>query len=127
MTITEQVTAPSAADIAAVLDLAADHLDSVGWLQGASYDADQAEVGRPLEECRVSAYGAIQTAVYGKPRCGRECTDEQVELVLDAWEALSDHLGNGVVSHWNDAPERTAGDVKATLRAAAKGLRGESA
>lgn len=120
-------TAPAAADIAAVLDLAADHLDSVGWIQGAPYDEEQAEKPTPLEECRVPVDGAIRAAVYSKPRCGRESTTEQIELVIAAWEALSAHLGGLKLAFWNDAPQRTAGDVKANLRAAAASLRGESA
>lgn len=125
--IVTEHTAPAPADIAAVLDLAADHLDSVGWIQGAPYDEDKAEEKTPLEECRVSVESAIRVAVYGKPRCGREATDEQVYLVLAAWQALAEHLGGVELAAWNDEAARTAGDVKATLRAAAKGLRGEGA
>lgn len=125
--ILPDVTPPAAADIAAVLDLAADHLDGFGWIQDSGYDVEQAEKKTPLEECRVSADGAIRVAVYGKPRLEATSTTDQIDLVAAVERALTEHLGGADLVDWNDAPERTAGDVKASLRAAAKNLRGEGA
>lgn len=83
-----------------VLNQAADYLQEHGWIQGG--------LGKPGgPRC---AMGALKS-VLGETSV--------IEFVAyPPYRALRRHVG-GFVSDWNDAPERTADQVIATLRAAA--------
>ncbi|MGW1492614.1 DUF6197 family protein [Streptomyces sp. NPDC002402] len=119
---------PSPAAIADILDKAADHIDAVGWHQSYLYDADQAEAGTPLPECRVCILGAINVAATGTPRYGAayRAGDEPLPLMVNfAQDAVARHLGSpGFDSAvWNDMGERTQDEVTQALRDAANARR----
>jgi hypothetical protein len=117
-------TKPSPTDVAAVLDGAAAHIDTVGWHQGRMYDSGQADAGTPVEQCRVCAIGAVYAAIHGVPRAGVE--GPALTLAIAAENALEGHLDGSVVA-WNDEQGRTKDDVTTALRATAASLRGEAA
>ena len=123
------ITGPAPAEIADVLDKAADHIDAVGWYQGYLYDGTQADEGTPKTECRACVVGAINFAVYGSLTCPQDATGAQVALAYAAEDRLLDHIqaesgDRNSIPGWNDYPNTTADDVTAALRAAAANLRG---
>lgn len=114
---------PSVADIASVLDKAANHIDLFGWTQNALYDEAQA-MGTPLKRCRVCAMGAINSAVYGGPQYPVRERDLNPAGEM-AVEHLRMYLGINVsVAQWNDQKLRTQDEVTAAMRSAAAELRG---
>lgn len=118
--------APTTAEVADVLDKAADHLDRVGLTKCYLYDEDQADTGTPRTDCRVCAAGAINFAVHGMPSYSvTQVSDEQRELEVVAEEALAAHLGLGstTVPQWNDAKGRQKRQVVKAFRDTAASLR----
>jgi hypothetical protein len=114
-------TAPAAADIAAVLDLAADHIDSVGYCKKYLYSVPQAETGLPLDKCSVDLIGAINVAVHGTPRhVGGD------PLTWAAEQALAERIDAPSVATWCDYPGNGKTTALALLRDTAASLRGES-
>ena len=120
------VTEPTPAEVADILDKAADHIDCVGWHQGYLYDEDAAETGERLEDCPVCAMGAINGAVYGVPRYPAKERDLSV-LGMHAEDALKRFLKVLHVPLWNDEANRKKAEVVAALRDTAAGLRAEAA
>lgn len=117
--------APTKAEIAGVLNKAADHLDRVGLTKGYLYDEDQADAGTPRTDCRVCAVGAINVAVHGLPSYSvTQVSDEQQELGAVAQEALAAHLdlGTTTVPQWNDAKARQKRQVVKAFRDTAASL-----
>lgn len=92
-------TAPADTDIAAVLDLAGDHIAKVGYCKKYLYSVSQAETGLPLEKCAVDLLGAINVAVHGTPRhAGGD------PLTWAAEQALADRIDAPSVAAWCDYP-----------------------
>ena len=60
---------------------------------------------------RMCALGAMEFACR-KMRCSSK-------VDYQAWKALKRIVGSGNIADWNDAPERTSGEVVDALRAAA--------
>ncbi|WP_045562335.1 DUF6197 family protein [Streptomyces sp. FxanaA7] len=113
-------TAPAASEIAAVLELAADHIDNVGFCKRYLYSVHQAESGLPLDECQVDAIGAINVVVHGTPRhVGGDPLTRAAEKAVEARiEAPSlatwcDHKGNN-----KEAAVQLLRDTAASLREA---------
>lgn len=124
------LTEPKAAEIADLLDKAAEVVHSNGHHKGYLYDEAQADGTSlddrtPIADCRVDAVGAINAAVFGKPRWPAE-DHAGCRLAEAAVTALEAHVGKPVQG-WNDAPETTADDVIAALWDTASGLRKEAA
>jgi hypothetical protein len=94
--------APTDTDIAAVLDKAASHIETVGFCKKYLYSVRQAENGLPLDKCEVDVIGAINVAVHGTPRhVGGDplthATEKAVEARITApsLAAWCDYKGNG--------------------------------
>ena len=95
--------------------------------KGYLYDERQAGAGTPLNDCRVDASGAINTAVYGQPQY--PAIDERWEAVqARAEDALCRHLGvkTAALEEWGDAKGRQKRTVVKALRDAAASLRKEA-
>ena len=96
------VTAPADADIAQILDEAADHIATVGFCKKYLYNTRQAESGLPLSRCEVDVIGAINYAVHGTPRyTGGDlrvhAAEKAINALIDAPSvaAWCDYKGNG--------------------------------
>lgn len=88
-----------------VLLAAAALIERDGWTQGGD--------GRDgCRRCMQVALGDV---------CDVERSKSGVRLYISARDRLWAHLGITSGAQWNDAPERTADDVIAALRAAAEG------
>jgi hypothetical protein len=87
-----------------VLYGAADHIAVFGHHKGSGAE----DSGLPLTQSAVCTLGALTVV---------EINNEGAPYIA-ARDALRTHLGGNIVA-WNDAPERTAAEVIATLRAAA--------
>ena len=92
------MTAPTPAEVAAVLRATATRLETKGWCQGRSGP----EEGPNCVSKAVSIVAGYETIV------------NQV-----AWRMFRAQIGGGSGSMWQDAPGRTATEVIATLRACA--------
>ena len=108
--------------VADALDRAADHIESVGWWQGALYDHEQA-VSKPLSECAVCALGALNVALHGTPLFSMGLRSDEL-TAHDIAEYVERSLGGVELAGWNDDPGRTQDDVTTTLRRTANELRG---
>lgn len=102
LTATSEPAGPTAADVAAVLDLAADHIELVGYCKKYLHSVRQAQNGMALDKCQVDAIGAINVAVHGTPRHvgGDPLTrlaEQAVEARIEApsLAAWCDYPGNG--------------------------------
>jgi hypothetical protein len=119
---------PSPSEIADVLDRAATHIDTVGWIQGDLYDSFTNPL-KPLTQCRVCAIGALNMALHGTPQFQLPHDVKPDELtahdVADAY--LRSRIGGGELAEWNDTPGRAQGEVTALLRETAADLRGGAA
>ena len=114
------MTTPTPADIADVLDRAADHIDRVGWTQG---DWCEATPGLRPEESPVDADSALAVAVGAAPFTpGSGLTPAQAVAYHAAMNALHRHIRGGLIA-WNDKPGRTQAEVTAVMRAAAASQR----
>lgn len=115
-------TAPAAPDVAAVLDLAADHIDAVGYCKKYLYSVSQAESGMPLDQCSVDVIGAINVAVHGTPRhVGGD------PLAWAAEKAVAARVDAPSVATWCDYPGNGKDAALALLRDTAESLRNEAA
>ncbi|NUP15439.1 MAG: hypothetical protein HOZ81_04910 [Streptomyces sp.] len=119
------LTEPKAAEIADVVCKAGDVVYKNGHHKGYLYDEAQADEGTPLADCRVDAVGAINTAVFGKPRWPAE-DHAGCRLAEAAVTALEAFVGKPVPG-WNDDADRDADDIIAALWDTAAGLRKEAA
>lgn len=117
--------APSKAAVADILDKAADVIDRNGHHKGYLYDETKADGGLLLQCCPVDAVGAINIAVFGKPRWPAE-NHADSPLAQAAALALEETVKQPVPG-WNDAAERTQEDVITNLWETAERLRKESA
>ena len=118
---TQTLEAPKAAETADVLDKAADILDRNGHHKGYLYDEAKADDGLLLQACPVDAVGAINIAVFGKPRWPAQ-DHEGCQLAQAAVEALQETVGKPVPD-WNDDETRTQDDVITNLWETAERLR----
>lgn len=121
------MTTPTSAEVADILDKAADHLNRVGWMQGYLYDEVQAEE-KARQDCPACAVGAINTVVYGTP--SYPIYEQQIrDTAVAAETVLAEHLGLGILTipQWNDDAERTAEQVVQAFRDTAASLRAEAA
>lgn len=110
--------APSAVGVAAVLDLAADHIDKVGFCKKYLYSVRQAENGMPLDACEVDVIGAINVAVHGTPRhVGGD------PLTWAAEKALVARVDAPSVAAWCDYPGNGKQAALDLLRDTAASLR----
>jgi hypothetical protein len=111
------------AEIAAILDRAADHIDTVGWYQDLLFDGAQSFT-TPESQCRVCALGAINVALHGTPNF----VDGEEIGAHDVADYVDQHRGDSLeLATWNDTPGRTQAEVTAALRGTAAGLRGGAA
>lgn len=118
-------TALSKTAVADILDKAADVIDRNGHHQGYLYDEAKADDGLLLQACPVDAVGAINTAVFGKPRWPAE-DHAGSPLAQAAALALEETVGKPVPG-WNDEPGRTSDEVITALWETAERLRKETA
>ncbi|MET9149987.1 hypothetical protein ABZX82_01710 [Streptomyces griseoflavus] len=115
------VAAPATTDIAAVLDLAADHITTVGYCKKYLYNTRQAETGLPLDKCSVDLIGAINAAVHGTPRhVGGD------PLTFAAEQALTERVDAPSLATWCDYPGSGKTTALALLRDTAEALRAEA-
>lgn len=112
------VTAPTAADIATVLDRAALHIQRVGYCKKYLYSTRQAANGLPLNRCEVDLIGAINVAVHGTPR--HVGGDPLTRLAEKALEARIDAPS---VATWCDYPGNGKAAAVDLLRTSAAELR----
>lgn len=117
--------APSKAALADILDKAADIIDRNGHHKGYLYDETKADGGLLLQCCPVDAVGAINIAVFGKPRWPAE-NHADSPLAQAAALALEETVKQPVPG-WNDAAERTQEDVITSLWETAERLRKQAA
>jgi hypothetical protein len=118
-------------NVADTLEHAADLLETVGWVQGASvaygeYDID----GRPSQIVGYCASGALHRA------SGLEYESAMSAMACEIVGCNGDHSGHllwpmglrsATVVGWNDEPGRTKYEVIDKMRRAAKNLRNEAA
>lgn len=109
------------AETAAILDRAADVIERNGLHKG-SFCAMGPDLPKLLSNRACCARGAINFAANGE---NPQQTSDAGELAHDA---LCRHLGisgnvDQSVADWNDAPDRTAEQVIAALRGAARAER----
>lgn len=123
--VSRTITAPSKTAVADILDKAADVIDRNGHHQGYLYDEAKADDGLLLQCCPVDAVGAINVAVFGKPRWPTEDHDGS-PLAQAAALALEETVGKPVPG-WNDETGRTSDDVITNLWETAERLRKETA
>jgi putative intracellular protease/amidase len=97
--------------VADVLDRAADVIAERGHCKG-DYEGPDGS---------VCAIGALLVAIAGGP--ADPLNARQFHTYMSARDWASDVVGNAV-ARWNDAPERTADEVIAALREAARRERG---
>lgn len=116
---------PSKTDVADILDKAADVIDRNGHHKGYLYSEAKADDGLLLQACPVDAVGAINVAVFGKPRWPAE-DHPGGPLAQAAVLALQETVEQPVPG-WNDAPERTQEDVITHLWETAERLRKQAA
>ncbi|MFJ9633706.1 hypothetical protein ACIRU8_39040 [Streptomyces sp. NPDC101175] len=110
--------------VADVLDKAVDIIDRNGHHRGYLYDEESADRGLLLQTCPVDAVGAINTAVFGKPRWPAE-DHPGSRLAQAAVEALQETVGEPVPG-WNDGEARTQDDVITAFWETAERLRRET-
>jgi len=109
------------AEIADVLDRAADRIERDGWWQGGYYQGSAEEIATtPLR---------IALRVTSRPCCAiaavmAEAPSRHMSHLAE--RALERFLGVPLVTVWNDAPERTQAEVVAAIRGAAAQERGAS-
>ncbi|MEV4784079.1 hypothetical protein AB0K53_01245 [Streptomyces tuirus] len=112
------LTAPADADVAAVLDRAADHINKVGYCRKYLYSVRQAENGMPLDTCEVDVIGAINVAVHGTPRhVGGD------PLTWAAEKAIAARIEAPSVAAWCDYPGNGKQAALTLLRDTADDLR----
>lgn len=105
------------ADIADLLDKAADIIDTNGHCKRDLYDHKQAAGTKP-ENCRVDIIGALNIAAHGKPVYnGRSL------LVWAAENALLTRIPEAAIVTWNDARGHGKREAAKLLRDTAAGLR----
>jgi hypothetical protein len=115
------VTTPAATDIAAVLDLAHDHISTVGYCKKYLYNVTQASTGLPLDKCSVDLIGAINVAVHGTPRhVGGD------PLTWAAEQALTARIDAPSLVTWCDYPGSGKTTALALLKDTADALRKET-
>ncbi|HLT09644.1 MAG TPA: hypothetical protein VK028_02405 [Micromonosporaceae bacterium] len=116
------VTAPTSADIANVLDQAADHIETAGFHKKYLYSVRQYSTGLPIERCAVDLVGAINVAVHGTPRHvgGSPLTWAAEQAVVTRTTAPS-------LAAWCDYPHASKTTALALLRDTADALRKETA
>jgi hypothetical protein len=123
-TVPDTDTKPKPADIADVIEKAAEIVEKNGLHKGYLYDEAQADEGTKPAECPVDVVGAINIAVFGKPSWPSEERPGS-RLAQAAVLALGETVGKPVPG-WNDEDERVVDDVVTNLWEAAERLRKEA-
>lgn len=118
-------TAVSPAEVADVLDKAADIIDRNGHHKGYLYDEERADGGLLLKCCPVDVVGAINIAVFDMPRWPAE-DHPSSPIAQAAVLALQETVGKPAAG-WNDEDERTGEDAITSLWETAERLRKEAA
>jgi hypothetical protein len=116
---------PPKTAVADICDKAADVIDRNGHHQGYLYDEAKADDGLLLQACPVAVVGAVNVAVFGKPRWPAEDHADS-PLAQAAVLALEETVG-GPVPGWNDEAGRTGEDVITALWETAERLRKDAA
>jgi hypothetical protein len=116
---------PPKTEVADICDKAADVIDRNGHHQGYLYDETTADDGLLLQACPVDAVGAVNVAVFGKPRWPAE-VHAGSPLAQAAVLALEETVG-GPVPGWNDEAGRTGEEVITALWETAERLRKDAA
>ena len=110
-------TALPTTDIADTAEQAAKILKTNGLHQGYLYDEEQAKTGLPLSKCRVDLVGAVNIAVFGKPRWPAE--EHAGSPLAQAVVLAVEETVKKPVPAWNDETGRTADEVVEVLEATA--------
>lgn len=118
MTLT---TAPTAVELAELIDKAAAVIAKNGHHKRWLYSEKQAATGLPLADCKVDIIGALNIGAHGSPRYG------QSRLVAAAERALLARIEAPSLVTWNDARGREADDAIDLLERTAAQLRKEAA
>ncbi|MCX4444772.1 DUF6197 family protein [Streptomyces albidoflavus] len=111
------MTTPTPAEVADVLDRAADHIDRVGWIQGGWYTVTaEAEP----KDSPMDADSALMVAAGGTPIAALvSLTRAQTAVYYLAKAAMRHYTGYVGLVQWNDMSGRTKDEVTAVMRAAA--------
>jgi hypothetical protein len=112
------LTEPTTAEIADLLDKAAEVIDCNGHCKRDLYDHKQAASGTRPENCRVDVIGAINIAAHGVP----VYTGKSL-LTWRAEDALLAHIGEAAIVTWNDARGHGKREAARLLRDTAANLR----
>ena len=101
--------------VSELLDDAADLIERTGWTQKTSArDAD----GTP---CALNQ--GVAFCVIGAINWADWVADRDWDIGYHALDALEAVIGRRRIAAWNDAPDRTQGEVVAALRTAAQATR----
>jgi hypothetical protein len=124
--VTAAATAVAWGEVADLLDTAGDELERRGWCQGV--DGDD---GSDPDGCRVCLDGALYAATTGSPFPDpADFHTGNVGLRCEARQVLREVIGLPFpepLTSWNDQPGRTAEQVIAAVRQAARVARGRAA
>jgi len=99
------------AEIADVLDRAADRIERDGWWQGDYYEGADLDI-----------YAGATLRLAPRPCCltgALWAESGDAHAAMDVVSIIGDYVGNDLPAVWNDAPERTQAEVVAALRGAA--------
>lgn len=103
---------------AELLTKAADIIDQRGWCQGSFVPPNSDPRTAPVcAEAAISVAGGVMPNGYGYASAGVDAA-----IAARAARRVFRHRVQRAISDWNDAPERTAGQVTAELRACANEL-----
>ena len=117
MTVTDPTTIP-AAEVADLLDKAADVIDANGHCKRDLYDHKQAAGGTKPADCRVDVIGALNIAAHGTPvYAGRDLR------VWAAEQAILARIEGAAIVTWNDARGHGKREAAKLLRDTAASLR----
>ena len=116
------LTEPTTAEIADLLDEAAQVIDRNGHCKRDLYDHKQAAAGTKPANCRVDLIGAINIAAHGTPiYTGKSL------LTWRAEDALLTRIPEAAIVTWNDARGRGKREAAKLLRDTAASLRSGAA
>lgn len=112
------------AETAAILDKAADVVQENGLYKGA-FASGGLGSGRPFSKKACCARGAINLAANDSTPWQTSEAGEAAHDALCSYLGISGNVDQSVAD-WNDAEDRTAAEVIAALRGAAKAERGSA-
>jgi hypothetical protein len=110
------------AEVADLLDKAADVIDANGHCKRDLYDHRQAAAGTQLVDCRVDIIGALNIAAHGTPRyAGHDLR------VWAAEQAILARIPEAAIVTWNDAKGHGKREAAKLLRDTADSLQAVTA